>query len=91
LDEQEQSQVVEHIQQLEDKEQSKASFYVLAFNHRDMNSFEVKAQEDSYTVAYDGKVIEVLKHNKEWRQFCEEQLEEDVFVSIKQAIEAKFE
>lgn len=91
LDEEEQSQVAEHIQQFEDKDESPASFYVQAYYHGGMNSFEVKAQEDSYTVAYDGKVIAELQHRQQWQQISGEPLEEDAFVSVKQAIEKKFE
>lgn len=91
LDEEEQSQVADHIQQLEEKDESTASFYVQAFYHGGMNSFEIKAQEGIYTVAYDGKVIAELEHDNKWEQVSGDPLEEDVFVSIKQGIEAKFE
>jgi len=91
LDEEEQSQIADHIQRLEDTDADTASFYVQAFYHGGMNSFEVKAQEGSYTVAYDGNVIAELQHNKKWEQVNGDPLEEDVFVSIKQAIESKFE
>jgi len=40
-----------------------------------------------FIVAYDGKVIAELRRNEEWEQICGEPLEEDAFVSIKQAIE----
>jgi hypothetical protein len=56
-----------------------------------MNSFEVTPHEDSYTVAYDGKIIAELQHHEDWEQVSGDPLEEDVFVSIKQAIEAKFD
>ncbi|NOW96086.1 hypothetical protein [Mucilaginibacter sp. SG564] len=91
LDNEEQSQIADHIQRLEDKDESPASFYVQAFYHGGMNSFEVTARECSYTVAYDGKVIAEIRHLGEWQQISGEPLEEDVFVSVKQAIEAKFE
>jgi hypothetical protein len=91
LDEQEQSQIADHIRRLEDKDKSSASFYVPAFYHGGMNSFEVKAQEGSYTVAYDGKLIAELRRHQKWQQINGESLEEDVFVSIKQAIESRFE
>ena len=91
LDEEEQSQIADHIQRLEDKDEHPASFYVQAFYHGGMNSFEVKAQEASYTVAYEGTVIAELQHREKWEQVSGDPLEEDVFVSIKQAIEAKFE
>lgn len=91
LDDEEQSQVAGHIQRLEDKDESPSSFYAQAYYHGGMNSFEVKAKEGSYTVAHDGKIIAELQHREEWKQISGEPLEEDVFVSIKQAIEAKFE
>ncbi|MCQ6957684.1 hypothetical protein [Mucilaginibacter aquariorum] len=91
LDEEEQSQVADHLQRLEDKDAHTAGFYVQAFYHGGMNSFEVKAQEGIYAVAYDGKVIAELEHNHKWEQVSGDPLEEDVFVSVKQAIEAKFE
>jgi hypothetical protein len=91
LDEEEQSQIADHIQQLEDNDPSTASFYVQAFYHGGMNSFEVKAQEHTYTVAYDGQVIAELQHHEKWEQVSGDPLEEDVFVSVKQAIEVKFE
>jgi len=64
---------------------------VQAFYHGGMNSFEVKAKEGSYIVAHDGKIIAELQHREEWKQISGDPLEEDIFVSIKQAIEAKFE
>ncbi|MCQ6958290.1 hypothetical protein [Mucilaginibacter aquariorum] len=89
LDEDEQSQVAEHIQQLEEKEENTAGFYVQAFYHGGMNSFEVTPAGDRFKVAYDGKLIAELQHNGGWQQVSGEALEEDVFVSIRQAIEAK--
>jgi hypothetical protein len=91
LDEEEQSQIVEHIQWLEDKDEHLESFYVQAFYHGGMNSFEVTPREDSYTIASDGKVIAELQHHDDWEQVTGDSLEEDVFVSIKQAIEAKLD
>jgi hypothetical protein len=91
LDDEEQSQVADHIQRLEDRDENTAGFYVQAFYHGGMNSFEVKAHEGSYSIAYDGQVIAVLEHHEQWEQVSGDPLEEDVFVSVKQAIEAKFE
>jgi hypothetical protein len=91
LDGEEQSQIADHIQRLEDIDESPSSFYVQAFYHGGMNSFQVKAQEGSYTVAYDGKIIAELRHHQQWQQISGEPLEKDAFISIKQAIEAKFE
>jgi hypothetical protein len=90
LDEEEQSQIADHIQRLEDKDEPAGSFYVQAFYHGGMNSFEVKAEEGSYTVAYDGKVIAELQHKEKWEQVSGDPLDEDVYISVKQAIEAKF-
>jgi hypothetical protein len=91
LDEVEQLQVAAHIQSLDGHEEKPDNFYVQAFYNAGMNSFEVTPREDSYQVAYDGQVIAVLRHNEDWEQVSGEPLEEDVFVSIKQAIEAKFD
>ena len=91
LDEQEQAHVAAYIQGLEYDEDSLKSFYVQAFYNGGMNSFEVTPHDDKYKVAYDGKTIAELWHYKEWEQVSGVPLDEDVFVSIKQAIEAKFD
>jgi hypothetical protein len=91
LNEEEQAHVAAYIQGLEYDDDGLESFYVQAFYRGGMNSFEVTPQEDSYKVAYDGKIIAELRHNEEWEQVSGEPLDEDVFVSVKQAIEAKFD
>lgn len=91
LDDAEQDQIAAHIQNLEGNEQGPESFDVQAFYHGGMNSFEVTPQGDRFKVAYDGKVIAELRHNEDWEQASGEPLEEDVFISIIQAIEAKFD
>ncbi|MDN3551624.1 hypothetical protein [Mucilaginibacter aquaedulcis] len=91
LDDEEQSQVAGHIQRLEDKDKSPSSFYAHAYHHGGMNSFEVKAKDGSFTVAHDTKIIAELEHPEKWKQMSGEPLDQGVFVSIKQAIEAKFE
>ena len=93
LDDEEQIHVAQHLQQLEDPDQhdDSSAFYVQAFSHGGMKSFEVKAREHTYTIATDGNIIAEIAHKQQWQQTSGEPLEEDVFVSIKQAIEGKFE
>jgi hypothetical protein len=92
LDDEEQEQIAAHIQALDDEDENDLeSFYVQAFYHGGMNSFEITPLENSYKVAYDGDVIAELQHQEDWEQVSGEPLDEDVFVSIKQAIEAKFD
>ncbi len=93
LDDEEQVQVAQHLQQLDDQDQHEfpSAFYVQAFSHGGMKSFEVKAKEHSYTIASNGGIIATITYNQQWQQTSGEPLEEDVFVSIRQAIEAKFD
>jgi hypothetical protein len=91
LDDEEQSQVAAHIQSLDSEQEKPDTFYVQAFYQGGMNSFGVTPGQNIFSVAYDGKVIAELRHNQEWQQVSGEPLEDDVFVSIKQAIEAKFD
>lgn len=92
LDENEQAQVAAHIQGIEDDEDGRRdNFYVQAYYHGGMNSFEITPQDDRYQIAYDGDIVAELRHNEDWKQISGEPLDEDVFVSIRQAIEAKFD
>jgi hypothetical protein len=97
LNEEEQDQLAAHIQRLniedsnpsEKDDEPASSFYVHAFYHGGMKSFEVTPDKYGYSVAYDGQVIAVFQRNEGWVQVSGEKLDEDVFVSVEQAIEAK--
>jgi hypothetical protein len=71
--------------------ESESNFYVQAFYRGGMNSFEVIPNEGHFGVAYDGKLIAELQHNEAWEQTSGENLDEDVFATIVQAIESKYE
>jgi hypothetical protein len=72
-------------------EQPNESFYVQAFYKGGMNSFEVIPIEGYFVIAFDGKFIAKIQHNKVWEQTFGDPLDEDVFITIKQAIEERHE
>jgi hypothetical protein len=63
------------------------SFYVQAFYKGGMNSFEVIPIENYFVIAFGGEFIAKIQHNEDWEQTSGEPLDEDVFITIKQAIE----
>jgi hypothetical protein len=68
-------------------DQENESFYVQAFYKGGMNSFEVIPIENYFVIAFGGQFIAKIEHNEEWEQTSGDPLDEDVFVTIKQAIE----
>ncbi|TSD66349.1 hypothetical protein FFF34_002810 [Inquilinus sp. KBS0705] len=92
LTEDEQDQVAMHIQSHGAglTAEQNDSFYVQAYSNGGMNSFEVTTVGRNFTVYYDGRIIAELQRDDEWQQVSGQPLADDVFVSIKQAIDAKF-
>jgi len=62
-------------------------FYVQAFYHGGMNSFEVIPIGDRYEIAADGKIIAALYKTDTWTQVSGEGLPKEVLESICQQIE----
>lgn len=100
LTDDEQQQLAAHIQGLDrgdsdltgnEENGTNESFYVQAYYHGGLTSFEVTPTGHSYLIAYDGQLIAELQHNEDWMQISGKPLDEDVFVSIKQSIEAKYD
>jgi hypothetical protein len=89
LNVEEQEQIAERIIE-KNSDQDKQSFYVQAFYKGGMNSFEVIPIEGYFVIAFDGEFIAKIQHNEEWVQTSGDPLNEDVFVTIKQAIEDKY-
>lgn len=85
LNSEEQEQIAKRIMDIK-----RASFYVQAFYKGGMNSFEVIPIENYFVIAFGGEFIAKIQHNEEWVQTFGEPLDEDVFVTIKQAIEDKY-
>lgn len=81
----EQEQITEQIM-----DNRRDSFYVQAFYKGGMNSFEVIPIEDYFVIAFDGEFIAKIQHNEDWVQTSGDPLDQDVFVTIKQAIEDKY-
>lgn len=85
LNSEEQEQIAKRIMDIK-----RDSFYVQAFYRGGMNSFEVIPIENYFVIAFGGEFIAKIQHNEEWVQTFGEPLDEDVFVTIKQAIEDKY-
>jgi hypothetical protein len=64
---------------------------VQAFYKGGMNSFEVIPIENYFVTAFNGKFITKIEHNDDWVQTSGDPLDADVFVTIKQAIENKYD
>jgi hypothetical protein len=64
---------------------------VQAFYKGGMNSFEVIPIENYFVIAFNGKFIAKIEHNDDWVQTSGDPLDADVFVTIKQAIENRYD
>jgi len=64
-------------------------FYVQAFYHGGMNSFEVIPVSDRYEIATDGKIIAELFKSDKWSQISGQELPQEVLESICQQIEER--
>ena len=64
-------------------------FYVQAFYHGGMTSFEIIPDGRHYCIAADGKIIAELRHDNDWEQISGEQLPKEVLESIYQQIDQK--
>ncbi len=64
-------------------------FYVQAFYHGGMTSFEIIPDGKHYCIAADGKIIAELRYNNGWQQISGAQLPKEVLESIYLQIEQK--
>ncbi|MDB5111219.1 MAG: hypothetical protein JWR67_2333 [Mucilaginibacter sp.] len=65
-------------------------FYVQAFYHGGMASFEIIPDGDIYNIASDGEIIASIQHHHNgWQQLSGKQFPKEVLVSIYQEIEQK--
>lgn len=65
-------------------------FYMQGMYHGGMESFEILPKEESFDIAYDGKIIAEIVHREQWQQIAGETLPEDLFDNIIYQIEKHY-
>lgn len=91
LSDDELDQIAEFIIKNDKKSEVESPFYVEVFYRGGMASFEVIPNKGHYGIAYDGSMIAEIQYNEDWEQTRGEQLDEDVFITIKQKLERHYE